>query len=197
MRYWKCTVCGYIHKGNRPPDKCPVCGATVDKFVEISAEEAATSDKEAASSGILNKLVNPIVKQHLHSIAVHIPNGVIPVSTFFLFLALLLDHDGLSKAAFYNTIAIVASLPAVLLFGVISWKKRYKGKITRVFKIKAIGGSVVFASALLVVVWRAIDPDVANGSSAISWIYFCIYLVMLGATVVAGHQGGKLVFGGK
>lgn len=197
MKYWKCTVCGYIHKGDQPPDKCPVCGASADKFMEISAKEAKNAGKTADSSSLLNKLGNPIVKRHLHSIAVHIPNGVIPAAVLFLFLALLLDHDGLSKAAFYNTIFIATSLPAVLLFGVVSWKKRYGGKVTSLFKIKAIGGSVVFISALLVVLWRAIDPDVADGSSAIGWIYFLIHVIMLGATIITGHQGGKLVFGGK
>jgi rubredoxin len=39
MKYWKCTVCGYIHEGDGPPEKCPVCGALRDKFVELPAGE--------------------------------------------------------------------------------------------------------------------------------------------------------------
>lgn len=31
-RKWRCTVCGYIHEGDEPPDVCPVCGAGKDKF---------------------------------------------------------------------------------------------------------------------------------------------------------------------
>jgi rubrerythrin len=30
---WKCTLCGYIHTGDEPPEKCPVCGALRDKFI--------------------------------------------------------------------------------------------------------------------------------------------------------------------
>ena len=145
----------------------------------------------------MDKLVDPIVKRHLHSIAAHIPGGVIPVSVVFLFLALLFDNDALSKAAFYNTIFITAALPAVLLFGFVSWKKRYGGKMTRTFKIKGIGGSAVFGLALLVVIWRAIDCDVADSSSVIGWVYFFFYVIMLGAAVITGHHGGKLVFGEK
>lgn len=152
---------------------------------------------KADPSGIFNGTVNLVVKRHLHSIAAHFPNGIIPAATLFLFLALLLDHDGLSKAAFYNIIFVAASVPAVILFGVISWKKRYRGKIVPLFKIKAIGGSVVFISALAAVIWRALDADVADGSSVTGWIYFCVHLVMLGATIITGHQGGKLVFAGK
>lgn len=39
MKRFKCTVCGYIHEGNEPPDVCPVCGAPRDKFVEIGPDE--------------------------------------------------------------------------------------------------------------------------------------------------------------
>lgn len=29
---WCCSVCGYLHLGDAPPDCCPVCGATADLF---------------------------------------------------------------------------------------------------------------------------------------------------------------------
>jgi len=32
---WRCTVCGYIHTGSEPPETCPVCGASSDKFEEL------------------------------------------------------------------------------------------------------------------------------------------------------------------
>ena len=33
-----CTVCGYVHKGDSAPEKCPVCGAPADKFKEVDPE---------------------------------------------------------------------------------------------------------------------------------------------------------------
>jgi len=30
---WKCTVCGYIHEGAKPPAVCPVCGAHKFQFI--------------------------------------------------------------------------------------------------------------------------------------------------------------------
>lgn len=32
MTTWVCTVCGYVHTGSEPPDKCPKCGAPKEKF---------------------------------------------------------------------------------------------------------------------------------------------------------------------
>ena len=34
MKKWVCTVCGYVHEGDTPPEQCPVCKAPADKFVE-------------------------------------------------------------------------------------------------------------------------------------------------------------------
>jgi rubrerythrin len=30
---WKCTVCGYVHEGDQPPEKCPSCGAPKSQFI--------------------------------------------------------------------------------------------------------------------------------------------------------------------
>lgn len=35
MKKWVCTVCGYIHEGDAPPEKCPTCQAPAEKFKEM------------------------------------------------------------------------------------------------------------------------------------------------------------------
>jgi rubrerythrin len=35
MRKWICTICGYIHEGDEPPEVCPVCGAPRMDFEEL------------------------------------------------------------------------------------------------------------------------------------------------------------------
>lgn len=32
-KQWKCTVCGYVHEDKNPPDKCPRCGADLNRFI--------------------------------------------------------------------------------------------------------------------------------------------------------------------
>jgi len=36
MKRWRCSVCGYVHTGDGPPDKCPNCGSPKEKFAEIT-----------------------------------------------------------------------------------------------------------------------------------------------------------------
>ena len=51
---WKCIVCGYIHEGEDPPEKCPLCGAPKSKFIlqaELSGElEALLKEAFAGES---------------------------------------------------------------------------------------------------------------------------------------------------
>ena len=45
MKKFVCTVCGYVHEGMEPPDKCPQCGAPASKFVEQSGEGLVFADE--------------------------------------------------------------------------------------------------------------------------------------------------------
>ena len=35
MRKWRCTVCGEIVESNVRPERCPLCKAPGEKFVEV------------------------------------------------------------------------------------------------------------------------------------------------------------------
>jgi len=32
---WICTICGYVHTGEEPPEQCPVCKQPADKFKKM------------------------------------------------------------------------------------------------------------------------------------------------------------------
>ncbi|MGL5149736.1 MAG: NADH peroxidase [Clostridium sp.] len=40
MKKFVCTVCGYIHEGDAPPDICPICKVSADKFIEMNDDLA-------------------------------------------------------------------------------------------------------------------------------------------------------------
>ena len=207
MKKWQCTVCGYIHEGDEPPEECPVCGADRSKFIEIVSEEPVEPEIKKLESQekkvdttpeppIFRSKLNPIfdlmVKHHVHPISVHIPNGVLPASVIFIVLAAVFNLGGLSKAAFYNLIFVVLTLPLVLFSGYIEWQKKYKGQLTRLFKTKIICAFVVSLTAFILMVWLFIEPQAASASSSL--IFLLINLVMLAAAGIAGFIGGKFVF---
>ena len=38
MKKYVCPICGYVHEGNEPPEKCPLCGVPGEKFLVQEAE---------------------------------------------------------------------------------------------------------------------------------------------------------------
>ena len=36
MATWKCTVCGYVHEGEQPPEQCPICKQPAEKFEKVA-----------------------------------------------------------------------------------------------------------------------------------------------------------------
>ncbi len=203
MKKWQCSVCNYVHTGDDPPEKCPVCGADKNKFVEMeqASDQAIAEQKERPEQpgpdnqdNVFRIIEAQIIKRHLHPISVHIPNGVIPVSVLFVFLAAVFNFSNLSQAAFYNLIIVLLSMPVVLFSGYLEWKNKYKMQITPNFLIKIACGVVVTLTAFILVLWYMVNPNVVSPSSSSRAGCLLINLIMLGAAGVAGFIGGKLVF---
>lgn len=54
MQKYVCTICGYNHNGSAPPEQCPQCGASADKFKLQSDEALAWADQHfiGAAEGV-------------------------------------------------------------------------------------------------------------------------------------------------
>ncbi len=205
MKKWKCKVCGYIHTGDEPPEKCPLCNAPKEMFEEIieaandaepaseSVEEVKTENKVAEADNV-SFIANLVMKFHLHPIAVHAPNGVLPIALVFLFLAVVMNAPSMELAGFYNLVFVLLAMPVVLLTGIVTWKTRYGAAFTTIFKVKIAASFTVTTLLLILVCWRLIVPDVMGPESGMRWIYIALTLVMVAFVGVAGHLGGKLVF---
>ncbi|MBC2710811.1 MAG: rubredoxin [Desulfosarcina sp.] len=224
MKKWKCTVCGYIHTGDVPPDKCPVCGAPKSKFIDVSELEApapkpapaAVSEPEvdvpeapepaAAAKPVEPEPVSPfkdsryrtmfdmMTRFHGHPITVHIPNGLLPVSILFILLSALFTIKGMANAATYNMGVVALTMPLVLFSGWVDWQNRFSGAITNVFIVKIACGIIVTVTSWFLFIWLLVNPAVITTPQPSRVAFFMINLIMLGAAGTAGWYGGKLVF---
>jgi len=215
MKQWQCSICKYIHKGENPPEKCPVCNADASKFVEINKAPMPETPQKKESPAIkpkpdesekkevlkpapaikekgFKKIESLLVKHHAHPVLVHTPNGILPCAVILLLLAWIFDYDLLSKAAFINLIFVILSLPFVILTGIIEWKKKYNGSLTLIFKLKILAATVTSISCVISLAWFLMDPRILSSPKALIFIF--INIIMLIAAGIAGHMGGKLVF---
>ncbi|MBY0756345.1 NADH peroxidase [Clostridium sardiniense] len=58
MKRFMCTVCGYVFEGEEAPEKCPVCGAPREKFVEQKGEMAwADEHRVGVAKGVDERIL--------------------------------------------------------------------------------------------------------------------------------------------
>ena len=50
MKKWVCPVCGYVHEGENPPEKCPVCKVSGEKFT-LQADELTWAAEHVVGVG--------------------------------------------------------------------------------------------------------------------------------------------------
>lgn len=222
MKKWQCSVCKYIHTGDEPPEKCPVCGVSGSKFVLFEEDAAPDTPKadenktetpgapplekegraavylEKATVYLkkatvhLKKAADLMLKYHAHPISVHLPNGVIPVAAVLFVLGWFSGSDLLVKAGFINLVFVIISLPLVGLTGVLEWKRKYNQAQTTIFKIKIAAATVTAICCIASIIWYLVNPEVLVSPGG--WMFVMLNLLMLAAAGVAGHIGGKLVF---
>ena len=216
---WRCSVCGYIHIGSSPPEKCPVCGADRSQFVllpEDPGESEKGKDSSAGDTTIDEKgqkftgrdpssfiperfkvISLKLTELHGHPIAVHIPNGVLPISVLFVFLSLLFGSEALATAAKVNIIMVALTMPIVIVTGLIDWINTFKGRMTEIFRIKIICAGVVSFLSIILAIWWLVDPGLYAQGLFNNFFFFLLHLVDLAAGAIAGWYGGKLVFRAK
>lgn len=221
MRVFQCSVCKYIHHGDSPPEKCPVCGADSSKFIEINgadSPEKTLGEKRVENlqiKGSSQKIETPadgfskpmsdnsgdtgfekikalLIKYHAHPILVHTPNGILPAAVVLWILAWVFNAELLAKTAMINLIFVILSMPFVIFTGVLEWQKKYMGAMTLIFKLKFLAVAGTTACCLISLVWYLSDPSILSTPKA--WIFILINCIMLAGAGLAGHIGGKLIF---
>jgi multimeric flavodoxin WrbA len=54
MKVWKCRVCGYVYKGEKPPAECPQCSSSYEEFVEFKEKQKLRHDGKKFDVLVIN-----------------------------------------------------------------------------------------------------------------------------------------------
>lgn len=73
-KIWCCTVCGYQHHGDQPPESCPVCHVGADKFELLEQSVAAPKGNK---KDLLDKAAIVQRDRQTYAITPHTPAGLV------------------------------------------------------------------------------------------------------------------------
>ena len=132
---------------------------------------------------------------YLHPIPVHFPLALFPAAFASLLFYLLTGMTEFESGAYIMIIFGLLITPVTIASGFADWKIRYRGQMTRVFKIKIIGALVLLALALPAVLIRQHHPEInLLPLDWTGWLYLGLLAACQADCMIIGHYGGKLVF---
>ena len=104
MKKYVCSVCGYVHEGTEPPEKCPVCKVPASKFNEMVAGEKLAAEHEY---GVYGKTVknNPDIseedKKYIFEQLMANFNGECAEVGMYLCMARIAHREGYPEVGLY------------------------------------------------------------------------------------------------
>jgi rubrerythrin len=91
---WVCPVCGYVHEGDTPPERCPQCKVPGSKFKEVKEDKGLNFVTEHVV-GIAKECTDEFILQGLHD---HF-NGECCEVGMYLAMARQADREGYPEIA--------------------------------------------------------------------------------------------------
>ncbi len=187
---WRCTICGYIHEGDLPPESCPVCHAAAEKFELVEEAGAGLSVATVLKSELhhIYKVFAP------HAVAAHFPTALVPTATLFLFFVLLFGYQPLEFSALALLAVTIAVIPITMITGFIVWCRDYQKSDSAVFKKKIALAWILLAVSAATLLLRFWHPDIMVAGGLPTAFYFFLHLLMLTCVTLLGHYGATLVY---
>ena len=93
MKKYICPVCGYIHEGNEPPEKCPLCGVAGSKFI-LSQDSVSYATEHVIGAGAKDKIEGEIYEGLLANF-----NGECTEVGMYIAMARAADREGYPEVA--------------------------------------------------------------------------------------------------
>ena len=224
MKRWQCSVCKYVHTGDTPPEKCPVCGVGSEKFVLL--EETGGPDLPPAPTKKATKPAAKTADTAKTSVEkapkpTSPPPAAPPKNGYERILGLMVKHHAHPVSVHFPN----GILPAAVVLFILAWMFNSDlfvkaGFINLIFVILAlplvlfsgiIEWKTKYNQALTTLFKVKIMAAALTASTCLisviwylldplvlsspkAWVFILVNIVMLASAGIAGHIGGKLVF---
>jgi PAS domain S-box-containing protein len=176
---WKCTICGYVHVGNDPPEICPICGSDSSKFILLGHKKSHFFHELTAAF-------------KLHPVVAHFPNGLMPTAALFLGLFLFTANSGFEATAFWLVLTLTIVVPVSIGSGLHDWYKYIAKRRAPIFAKKISLALMLLVLGLVAILLRYGQPDLLMTAGWQRWLYLLCLIGMLGCVALLGHFGSLL-----
>ena len=223
---WRCKVCGYVHEGAEPPERCPVCGVDRTQFEPVAATVPASAPAAAvpAASGVSAEGAGkpapaasgaPVGGQAAPGAArprrgkaecfmrlmvkwhAHPVAAHVPNGVLPCALVLLLLGILLDREGFRQAAFYNVVFVAVAMpFVLFSGYADWKRKLKGARTPLILGKMAAGAVVMILAVGVVVWGLFGGPAESSTWPYFAAHVFMLAAAGVAGYLGGRLVFRG-
>jgi uncharacterized membrane protein len=136
------------------------------------------------------------IKYHIrwHLLLVHFPVSLFGVAFLFQILHLIFSPACFTLASTVIILAGAITMIPTTISGWSSWKHKYKGAFTFIFKRKILTSFFMLGISIVLTIWRFLLFSIFSDEpyNYAHWIFlFGTILLILGA-VIEGYYGGKL-----
>ncbi len=171
----RCKACGYIIKEKKLGDVCPACGVPKKSFEPYKDN--------------ISKNRRFILEFNLHPIAVHFPQAIATLSTFFILIGIIIPafRDDLFTTVKVLSLFLPLTVIAAIMSGLLDGKTKFKKITTPALVKKIIAGGVFLVLSII------ISALVFSSGMDLFAYILVLYIGCLICQVALGEIGKKLM----
>jgi predicted heme/steroid binding protein/uncharacterized membrane protein len=137
---------------------------------------------------------NPFFRRHPHPMTVHFPIVFMLSASVFNILYLITGIKSFETTALHCLGGGILFIVVAITTGLFTWWYNYMGKMLKPISVKIPLSFTMFIIAIVVFVWRIIDPQILDTIQASSILYFILVLSFIPLVAIIGWYGATMTF---
>lgn len=137
---------------------------------------------------------NPFFRRHPHPMTVHFPLVFFLCNPFFNILYLLTGVSSFETTALHCLIGGILTGAVAIVTGFFTWWYNYMAKMMKPIAIKIPLSIVLMVIAIVVLIWRLVNPTVMIGPEGANPVYLFLVLSFAPIISIMGWFGATMTF---
>ena len=137
---------------------------------------------------------NPFFRRHPHPMTVHFPIVFMLSNPVFNVLYLITGVKSFETTALHCLVGGILFSVVAIMTGFLTWWYNYMGKLMKPIAIKIPLSLIMFIIALVLLVWRLVDPGVMSDLQGGNRLYLILSLSLLPIISILGWFGASMTF---